>query len=206
MLLVRIKPGVTKSILEWLNQCNILSTSWIDKNVLEACMTNDRKAQELLYKQFYGPMMVLCMRYTRNEEDAIEVLHNGFLKVFKHLGTYDTSKGSLYTWIKTIVVNSAIDFIRSKQKFGTTIELTEVHEISMDNEAIQRMSATELLQLVRRLPNATQTVFNLYVVEGYNHREVGELLGISEGTSKWHLSEARRQLQQLLLQTMHVLK
>jgi RNA polymerase sigma factor (sigma-70 family) len=183
-----------------------LSTSWIDKKVLEACMTNDRKAQELLYKQFYGPMMVLCMRYTRNEEDAIEVLHNGFLKVFKHLGTYDTSKGSLYTWIKTIVVNSAIDFIRSKQKFGTTIELTEVHEASMDNEAIQRMSATELLQLVRRLPNATQTVFNLYVVEGYNHREVGELLGISEGTSKWHLSEARRQLQQLLLQTMHVLK
>jgi RNA polymerase sigma factor (sigma-70 family) len=182
-----------------------LSTGWIDKNVLEGCIKNNRKDQELLYKQFYGPMMALCIRYTRNEEDAIEVLHNGFLKVFKHLGTYDVSKASLYTWIKTIVVNSAIDFIRSKQKFGTTIELTEMQEVGMDNEAIQRMSATELLQLVRQLPNATQTVFNLYVVEGYNHREIGELLGISEGTSKWHLSEARKQLQQLL-KNMHVLR
>jgi RNA polymerase sigma factor (sigma-70 family) len=184
----------------------LLQTAWIDKNVLDACMVNDRKAQELLYKQFYGPMMTICLRYTRNEEDAIEVLHNGFLKVYKHLATYDASKASLYTWIKTIVVNSAIDFIRSRQRFGTTIELTEVHEVSMDNEAIQRMSASELLKLVRKLPQATQTVFNLYVVEGYNHREIGELLGISEGTSKWHLSEARKQLQQLLLQTMHVLR
>jgi RNA polymerase sigma factor (sigma-70 family) len=182
-----------------------LSTGWIDKNVLEGCIKNNRKDQELLYKQFYGPMMALCIRYTRNEEDAIEVLHNGFLKVFRHLGTYDVAKASLYTWIKTIVVNSAIDFIRSKQKFGTTIELTEMQEVAMDNEAIQRMSATELLQLVRQLPNATQTVFNLYVVEGYNHREIGELLGISEGTSKWHLSEARKQLQQLL-KNMHVLR
>lgn len=182
-----------------------MSTGWIDKNVLEGCIKNNRKDQELLYKQFYGPMMALCIRYTRNEEDAIEVLHNGFLKVFRHLGSYDVSKASLYTWIKTIVVNSAIDFIRSKQKFGTTIELTEMQEVAMDNEAIQRMSATELLQLVRRLPNATQTVFNLYVVEGYNHREIGELLGISEGTSKWHLSEARKQLQQLL-KNMHVLR
>jgi RNA polymerase sigma factor (sigma-70 family) len=182
-----------------------LSTGWIDKNVLEGCIKNNRKDQELLYKQFYGPMMALCIRYTRNEEDAIEVLHNGFLKVFRHLGTYDVSKASLYTWIKTIVVNSAIDFIRSKQKFGTTIELTEMQELGMDNEAIQRMSAVELLQLVRQLPNATQTVFNLYVVEGYNHREIGELLDISEGTSKWHLSEARKQLQQLL-KNMHVLR
>jgi RNA polymerase sigma factor (sigma-70 family) len=182
-----------------------LANGWIDKSVLEGCMKNDRKAQELLYKQFYGPMMALCIRYTRNEEDAIEVLHNGFLKVYKHLGTYDVSKASLYTWIKKIVVNSAIDFIRSKQKFGTTIELSEVHEIGIDSEAIQQMSAVELLKLVRQLPNATQTVFNLYVVEGYNHREIGELLGISEGTSKWHLSEARKQMQQLL-KTMHVLR
>ena len=94
-----------------------MSAEWIDKNVLEGCIKNDRKAQELFYKQFYGPMISLCMRYTRNEEDALEVLHNGFLKVFKHLGTYDAAKASLYTWIKTIMVNSAIDFIRARQKF-----------------------------------------------------------------------------------------
>jgi RNA polymerase sigma factor (sigma-70 family) len=183
-----------------------LSTDWVDKNILEACINNDRKAQELLYKQFYGPMMSICIRYTRNEEDAIEVLHNGFLKVYKHAASYDPAKASLYTWIKTIMVNSAIDFIRSRQKFKNNIELTESHDVGiMDNEAIQRMGTTELLKLVQKLPTATQTVFNLYVVEGYNHREIGEILGISDGTSKWHLSEARRQLQQLLL-TMHVLR
>ncbi|MBS1564953.1 MAG: sigma-70 family RNA polymerase sigma factor [Bacteroidetes bacterium] len=150
-------------------------------------------------------MIALCIRYTRNEEDALEVLHNGFLKVYKHIGTYDAGKASLYTWIKTIIVNSAIDFIRSSQKFKNNTELKESHESGIDNEAIQRMSATELLQLIKKLPQATQTVFNLYVVEGYNHREIAAMLGISDGTSKWHLSEARRQLQQLLL-TMHVMR
>jgi RNA polymerase sigma factor (sigma-70 family) len=182
-----------------------LPADWVDKSVIDGCISNDRRAQELLYKQFYGPMIALCIRYTRNEEDAIEVLHNGFLKVFKHISTYDTGKASLYTWIKTIMVNTAIDFIRSSQKFKNNVALKEMHETGIDNEAIHRMSATELLGLIRKLPQATQTVFNLYVVEGYNHREIAELLGISDGTSKWHLSEARKQLQQLLL-TMHVLR
>ena len=169
-------------------------------------MKNDRKAQELLYKQFYGSMMTICMRYTRQEEDALEVLHNGFLKVFKHLSSYDAAKASLYTWIKTIMVNSAIDFIRSRQKFKNQVELKETHEAgSIDNEAIQRMGSTELLKLIQKLPTATQTVFNLYIIEGYNHREIGDILGISDGTSKWHLSEARRLLKQLL-QTMYAVK
>ena len=174
--------------------------------MLEGCLKNDRKAQELFYKQFYGPMVNICIRYTRNEEDALEVLHNGFLKVFKHLGTYDATKASPYTWIKTIMVNSAIDFIRARQKFKNQVELKENHDAgSIDNEAIQRMGSAEVLQLVRKLPTATQTVFNLYVIEGFNHREIGDILGISDGTSKWHLSEARRQLKQLLL-TMHAVK
>ena len=183
-----------------------MSAEWIDKSVLEGCIKNDRKAQELLYKQFYGPMIGLCMRYTRNEEDALEVLHNGFLKVYKHLATYDAGKASLYTWIKTIMVNSAIDFIRSRQKFKNQVELKETHQAgSIDNEAVQRMGSAELLKLIQKLPMATQTVFNLYIIEGYNHREIGNILGISDGTSKWHLSEARRQLKQLLL-TMHTVR
>ena len=202
--------AVEKSYLVFLSGRNknheLLSAEWIDKNVLEGCLKNDRKAQELFYKQFYGPMVNICIRYTRNEEDALEVLHNGFLKVFKHLGTYDATKASPYTWIKTIMVNSAIDFIRARQKFKNQVELKENHDAgSIDNEAIQRMGSAEVLQLVRMLPTATQTVFNLYVIEGFNHREIGDILGISDGTSKWHLSEARRQLKQLLL-TMHAVK
>ncbi|GAC1424484.1 MAG: sigma-70 family RNA polymerase sigma factor [Chitinophagaceae bacterium] len=183
-----------------------MSAECIDKNVLEGCIKNDRKAQELLYKQFYSVMIGICMRYTRNEEDAMEVLHNGFLKVYRHLGTYDSGKASLYTWIKTIMVNSAIDFIRARQKFKNQVELKDTHEAgSIDNQAIQRMGSAELLKLIQKLPMATQTVFNLYIIEGYNHREIGDILGISDGTSKWHLSEARRQLKQLLL-TMHVVR
>ena len=143
-------------------------------------------------------MASICLRYTRNHEDAIEVLHNGFLKVFKNIHTYDVGRASLYTWIRTIIINSAIDFVRQRGKFHTHIELDKVEEPAIDADAIQRMSSHEVLLLVQKLSPATQTVFNLYVVEGYNHREIANLLGISEGTSKWHLSEARKQLQKLL--------
>jgi len=173
-----------------------------DIELINGCINNSRQAQELLYKRFYGPMASICLRYTRNEEDAIEVLHNGFLKVYKNIHTYDSSKASLYTWIRTIVINSAIDFIRQRDKFSK-IELEKAEEPGIDAEALHRMSARELLKLVQQLSPATQTVFNLYVIEGYNHREIANLVGISEGTSKWHLSEARRQLQ-LLLQTLQV--
>ena len=182
-----------------------MSTDWLDSSIIEGCLKNDRRAQEQLYKQFYGPMMTLCLRYTRNQDDALEVLHNGFLKVFQHLGSYDSSKGALYTWMKTIVVNSAIDFIRRRNTFTSSIELKEAQSVSADSDVVEKMSATELLKLIRQLPQTSQTVFNLYVVEGYRHKEIGEVLGISEGTSKWHLSEARKQLKKLLL-TMHVLK
>jgi RNA polymerase sigma factor (sigma-70 family) len=203
MLNSHTKAGIIKITMK---SAAILITDWVEQDeVIAGCIQSNRRCQELLYKRFYGPMMALCIRYTKNEEDALEVLHNGFLKVYKHMATYDDGKASLYTWIKTIVVNSAIDFIRSNQKFKNKVELKPVHEIGIDNVAISRMSAAELLEQVRSLPQATQTVFNLYVIEGYNHREIGELLGISEGTSKWHLSEARRQLKQLLL-TMHVEK
>lgn len=169
-----------------------------DIELINGCISNSRKAQEQLYKRFYGPMISLCLRYTRQEEDAIEVLHNGFMKVYKNIHTYDGHKASLYTWIRKIMVNAAIDFIRRKNKFSV-MELERAEEPGIEAEAIQRLGSKELLQLVKKLSPATRMVFNLYVVEGYNHREIGEMAGISEGTSKWHLSEARRQLKQLLV-------
>lgn len=180
-----------------------MSTNATDIELISGCINNNRKAQERLYKKFYGPMASICLRYTRNHEDAIEVLHNGFLKVFKNIHTYDMGRASLYTWVRTIIINSAIDFVRQRGKFHTHIELEKVDEPAIEADAIQRMSSHEVLLLVQKLSPATQTVFNLYVVEGYNHREIANLLGISEGTSKWHLSEARKQLQKLL-QTLQV--
>jgi RNA polymerase sigma-70 factor (ECF subfamily) len=175
-----------------------LSGNPVDIEMINGCINNDRRAQEKLYKHFYGSMTALCLRYTRNEEDAIEVLHNGFLKVFKNIASYNNSKGSLYTWIRTIIVHTAIDFIRQREKFFLKTDLDHVPEPAVETDALHRMSAQELLKLVKKLPTATQAVFNLYVVDGYTHREIGTLLKISEGTSKWHLSQARKLLQQLL--------
>ncbi len=141
-------------------------------------------------------MVTICLRYTKNESDAVEVLNNGFLKVFQNIQRYDASKASIYTWIRTIVVNSCIDFVKKKTRAEPYSELTDDMEIQVPADVINRMKGAELLALVRSLPPATAAVFNLYVIEGYNHKQIAALLGISEGTSKWHLSEGRKSLQQ----------
>lgn len=143
-------------------------------------------------------MMALCMRYTKNETDATGVLNNGFLKVFLHIQRYDPAQGNLYTWMRTIVINSCLDFLKIKAKTVRYRELDDMPELHIDAEAISRMDVSRLLHLVRQLPPATQVVFNLYVMEGYSHKEIGVLLTISEGTSKWHLSEARKSMQQMI--------
>jgi RNA polymerase sigma factor (sigma-70 family) len=165
-----------------------------EQDLVKGCSRNDRRVQELLYKQYCSSMMVLCKSYAKNEEDAIEVLQDGFLKVFQHIDRYDASKSSIYTWMRTIMIRTAIDFLRRQNKKNVAIEWNEEHDRGIEAEALERMSAQQVLCMLQRLSATTRTVFNLYVTEGYNHREIGELLKISEGTSKWHLSEARKYL------------
>ena len=167
-------------------------------DIINGCRKGNRKAQESLYKNYYRAMMTVCLRYTRNDEDAVEVLNNGFLKIFKNIQRYDPKQASLYTWIRTIVINSCLDFIKQKSKLGRVNELNQETEVHIEPDVISKIKTSELLAHVRKLTPATQAVFNLYVIEGYNHKEIGQLLNISEGTSKWHLSEARKILQQLI--------
>lgn len=143
-------------------------------------------------------MITICVRYTQNEADAVEVLNNGFLKVFKNIQRYDLGQAMLYTWIRTIVINSCLDFIKSQARIESHQKLNETVVVDIPAEAISKMKAAEILHLVRQLPPATQSVFNLFTMEGYNHKEIAKLLNISEGTSKWHLSEARKTLQKLI--------
>jgi RNA polymerase sigma factor (sigma-70 family) len=166
--------------------------------LIKGCKEGQRKAQEGLYRNYYKTMMALCLRYTKNEADALDVLNRGFLKVFQQIQRYDPGVASPYTWIRTIVINSCLDFIKAKQRTEPWQEINEASEVHIAAEVITKMKATELLQLVRQLPPATQAVFNLYVVEGYQHKEIATLLTISEGTSKWHLSEARKGLQKMM--------
>lgn len=162
-------------------------------------MENDRRAQEELYKRFYPAVMALCIRYVRERNDAVEVLNDAFLKVFRQLGRYDATKGALYTWIKTIVINTALDSLRRQKAVRDREMLPEAdEEPGIANEALSKMSGDELLNLIRQLPVTTRLVFNLYTIDGYTHREVAVFLGINEGTSRWHLSDARRQLKILI--------
>lgn len=167
--------------------------------LIEGCKANNRNAQELLYRQFYGFAMSVAMRYSRDEGDAADIMSLAFVKVFKSIHTFDSEKGSLHAWIKRIVINEALDHIKTRHRFASREQLeAAVEEARVDNSAIDKLNAAEVMTMIQQLPPATHAVFVLYAIDGYNHREIAGRLGISEGTSKWHLSEARKALQKKL--------
>jgi len=163
-----------------------------EQDLVKGCRRNDRRMQELLYKQYCASMLVLCRSYAKNDQDAIEVLQDGFLKIFQQIDRYDAIRSSIYTWMRTIMVRTAIDFLRRQNKNQVIIEWTEEYDRAIAAEALEHMSAQETLDVLQHLSATTRAVFNLHITEGYTHGEIGKLLGISEGTSKWHLSEARK--------------
>lgn len=169
--------------------------------LIRGCLKNDRRAQEELYKRFYPALMALCVRYCRDSRDATEVLNDAFLKVFRQLSGYNAAKATLYTWMRMIVINTALDALR-KQKTHRDLERLppEIDEPGIDNEALSKLSGDQLLGLIHQLPDTARMVFNLYILDGYSHKEVAALLQISEGTSRWYLNEGRRQLKTILNQ------
>jgi RNA polymerase sigma factor (sigma-70 family) len=171
--------------------------------IIDGCKREERKAQEQLYMYFYDTMMNLCLRYTKCEADAEHVLNAGFLRVFKSIRQYDASKATIYTWIRTIVTNCCLYHLKTKQKVIPAKELDETEGLHVQPEVTSKLSDEEILGLVRQLPAATQAVFNLYVIDGYGHKEIATLLQISEGTSKWHLSDARKRLKHQLIQMQY---
>lgn len=173
----------------------------IDIDIINRCIKNDRKAQELLYKHFFGPLSAVCMRYMGNEQEAMEVLNDGYLKIFKNLQQYDSLKSNLQTWMRRIMVNTAIDAIRKNQnlKFIVAQELENNSEPFTD-DITNEYRVKDLLLLINQLPQTTKIVFNLYIIEGYSHNEISKLLTITNLASRWHLSEARKRLRELIKQ------
>jgi RNA polymerase sigma factor (sigma-70 family) len=169
------------------------------QDVIRGCRTNDRRSQEELYKRYYPAMMALCLRYVREPGDAVAVLNDAYLKVFRQLARYDPAKGTLYTWMRKILINTSLDSLR-RQKLLRQHEMpmTAGEEPGIENEAISRLNGDVLLGAILQLPVTTRIVFNLYTVEGFTHREIAGMLEMREGTSRWHLSEARRQLKQII--------
>ncbi|MBS0000835.1 MAG: RNA polymerase sigma factor [Cyclobacteriaceae bacterium] len=165
--------------------------------ILNGCLKNDRKSQKLLYKHFFGYAMSICIRYTENRADALEVLNDSFMKVFTNLKNFNQER-SFKSWFRRILINTSIDHLKKEMKHQY-LERIEEHEIGHHHSfADQNIGHEELISLVQGLSPAYRSVFNLYVIDGYNHQEIAEILGISEGTSKSNLSKARMNLREML--------
>jgi RNA polymerase sigma-70 factor (ECF subfamily) len=145
----------------------------------------------------YGFAMTIAMRYAVDEHEAADVLGHAFVKMFRSIHSFDATKGNFHGWLKKIVINESLDQIKQRSRF-TSLELDTAEEPFVSNSIIEKTDAAEILQLVRQLPPATHAVFVLYAIDGYSHKEIALQLNISEGTSKWHLSEARKIIQQKL--------
>jgi RNA polymerase sigma-70 factor (ECF subfamily) len=178
--------------------------NWNVEELIELCKKSDRRAQEQLFRHFYGKMLAVCMRYIQDRDSAQEVLQEGFIKVFDNIKGYD-SKGSFEGWVRRIMANCAIDAIRKVRKdTHLSDNVNDFKYIPDEDEGedwdITTLKAEVAMEAIQNLSPAYRTVFNLYVMEDYTHKEIAEALGISEGTSKSNLAKAKMNLQNYLKQ------
>jgi len=167
--------------------------------LLKESKRNSLAAQRCLYEHFAQPMFLLCRRYLKTDETAEEAMMNGFLKFFRTLDSFHyVNDEALKGWIKKIMINECLMFLRSTQTF-LMVSADDCPETGETDNIISELSAGEIFSLINQLPAGYRTVFNLYVIEGMSHREIAYALGISEGTSKSQLSKARGLLQQMLV-------
>ncbi|MBC8154076.1 MAG: RNA polymerase sigma factor [Bacteroidetes bacterium] len=167
-------------------------------DLLAGCLGNQRQSQELLYKQFYGYAMSICLRYTRTREEALDVLNDGFLKVFTKLDQYNPEL-PFKAWVRRIMINTALDHYRQAvhHQHADLGQATE-HVPASSADAYSQLAYEELLGLIGHLSPAYRLVFNLYVIDGYSHEEIATQLTISVGTSKSNLARARENLRAML--------
>ena len=163
--------------------------------LLKDCLKGKREAQRKLYEHFAPLMMAVCYRYTKSKYEAEDVLQEGFVKVFNNLDQFK-GEGELGAWIRRIMVNTALNYLRAHQKYRHDADVDMVPErASNDENPLASLQAKQLADIIQRLPTGYQTIFKLYVVEGYSHVEIGEMLGIDAGTSRSQYLRARVMLQ-----------
>lgn len=166
------------------------------KEIIDGCLSGSRRDQELLYRRYSPRLYAVCLQYMGNTEEARDVLQEGFIKVFENLSRYN-HEGSFEGWMRRIIVNTALEKYRNRYYLSRVDDIEDVNEPASepDTEDFAGLEAFDLLKMVMELPPKYRMVFNLYAIEGYSHREIGDMLNISEGTSKSNLSRARDILQ-----------
>jgi RNA polymerase sigma-70 factor, ECF subfamily len=165
--------------------------------IIEGCTKNEIHNQRKLYELCYTDMIKICFRYAKDADGAGTIFNDAMLKVFKNIGDYK-EQGKLFGWIKTILVNCCIDYCKKELAFKNKISQNAEMDINIQPEVLNNVSNKEIQIFLKRLPVATAIVFNMYVYEGFTHKQIGHILGISDGTSKWHLSEAKQSLKNKL--------
>ena len=181
-------------------------TSQEIETIITDCIHNQRESQKKFYTHFYGYAASVCMRYAHMEDDAMEIVNDGFLKIFRELGSfkprYEDVEASLKGWIKRIMVNTAIDHFRKNHRYqmNVSIEENKFHWADEAETILDKMSYEEIIRLVQQLSPVYRTVFNLYVIDGFKHEEIAKRLNISVGTSKSNLAKAKLNIQKMILQ------
>lgn len=169
-----------------------------DEQFVAGCLKGDAVAQKGLYKLYARKMMSICMRYASDREQAQDILQDGFVKVFQKMDHF-RGDGPLGGWIARTMVNTALDHIRRNKPYDHSVDLTEAEHLHAEDEhVVSSMSTEELMSIIQALPPGYRTVFNLFAIEGYPHKEIGEMLGISENTSKSQFMKARAYLRRQL--------
>lgn len=166
-----------------------------EEEIVRRCICLDRHAQESLFNHYYKDLYLIAMRYLSDHHNAEDILIHSFTKVFKSIkGFTYRGQGSLGRWIRTILINESIRFLNKRNLIQFNEDLEYLEPQNLEADGLQQMQASEIMKLIERLPDGYRTVFNLYIIEGYAHKEIAQMLGISENTSKSQLKKARNQL------------
>ena len=173
-----------------------------DLDLIQGCIRNERKCQERLYKKYFPTMMAMCMKYTRDEDRALLILNDGFLKVFQKLGTF-RHEGSLEGWIRRLVYHTLADFYKKENSYIRFIQFDVPDHLEAEVSPSDNLEFQDLIGLLDKIPGRSAEVFRLFAIEGYSHEEISTKMNISTGTSKWHLSNAREKLRTLLVTESH---
>ncbi len=179
------------------NDSRIYGKMLSEQELIDGCRKGNRNFQQALYERYCRKMMVVCLRYSKSTAEAEDILQEGFVKVFHALKDF-RQESKLETWITRIMVNTALNSQRKKLYLYPMVDVEKI-DVPEDEVSVSGIHFTQLLEMIQSLPQGCQVVFNLFAIEGYNHKEIGELLGISEGTSKSQYARARALLQAKLL-------
>ncbi|HVW12553.1 MAG TPA: RNA polymerase sigma factor [Mucilaginibacter sp.] len=169
-----------------------------EDELIRQCKSGSLKHQEMLYKQFYGYAMGVGLRYCAERDDALEVVNDAFIKVFKSMKSYDSDK-PFKAWLRTIVVNTAIDRRRKDLKLQLNIELDDAAPLTINVNIIDSLNARDILDMMKVLPPIQLTIFNMYEIDGYNHDEIADILNIPASSSRVYLSRAKEKMRKIII-------